>query len=71
MVDKSEKVAKSAGKITFTEMVMLVVVALLTQFRNVAEYVLKIHCKIKVSLKANQARLVRYFSFTKREISAT
>ena len=53
MVDKSEKIAKSTGKIIFTEMAMLVVVALLTQIRNVAEYILKIHCKIKVRLKAN------------------
>ena len=53
MVDKSEKIAKSAGKIIFTEMAMLVVVALFTQIRNVAEYILKIHCKIKVRLKAN------------------
>ena len=51
MVDKSEKIAKSAGKIIFTEMAMLVVVALLTKIRNVAEYILKIQCKIKVMLK--------------------
>ena len=52
MVDESEKIAKSAGKIIFTEMTTLVVVALLTQIRNV-EYILKIHSKIKVRLKAN------------------
>ena len=51
MVDKSEKIAKSTGKIIFTEMAMLVVVALLTQIRNI--YILKIHCKIKVRVKAN------------------
>ena len=44
---------------------MLVDVALLTQIRNVAEYRLK-----SVKLKVNNARLVRYISFTKREISA-
>ena len=49
MVDRSEKIVKSAGKIIFREMAMLVVVALLTQIRNVAEYILK----SKVKLKAN------------------
>ena len=41
MVDKSEKVVKSAGKIIFTEMAMLVVVPLFIQIRNLAEHILK------------------------------
>ena len=38
MADKSEKIVKSVGKIIVTEMTILVVVALITQIRNVAEY---------------------------------
>ena len=45
---------------------MLIVVTLLTLIRHVAEHILK----SKVQLKVNQVRLVRYFSFTKQEISA-
>ena len=41
MVDKNEKIVKSVGKIIVTEMTILVVVALLTQVRDVAEYILK------------------------------
>ena len=49
MADKSENIVKSVGKIIVTEMTMLVVVALLTQIRNVAEYILKSEVKLKVN----------------------
>ena len=38
MAEKSEKIVKSVDTIIVTEMTMLVVVALLTQIRNVVEY---------------------------------
>ena len=49
MADKGEKIVKSVGKIIVTEMAMLVVVALLTQIRNVAEYILKSEVNLKVN----------------------
>ena len=49
MADKSEKIVKVVGKIIATEMRILVVVALLTQIRNVAEYILKNEVKLKVN----------------------
>ena len=49
MADKSEKIVKSVGKIIVTEMAMLVVVTLLAQIRNVAEYILKSDVKLKVN----------------------
>ena len=50
MAEKSEKIVKSVDTIIVTEMTMLVVVALLTQIRNVAEYII---LKSKVKLKVN------------------
>ena len=41
MADKSEKLVKSIGKIAVTEMIILFLVALLTQTRNVANIYLK------------------------------
>ena len=49
MTDKSGHIVKSVGKITVTVMIMLVVVALLTQIRNLAEYILKSEVKLKVN----------------------
>ena len=46
MADKSERIEKSVGKIIVTEMTMLVVVALLAQIRNVAEFILKSEIKL-------------------------
>ena len=65
MIDKSELIVKSVDKIVFVEMAMLLVVALLTQIRNIAEYKLK----SEVKLKTNEARLDKVF--TKRQISTT
>ena len=49
MADKSEKIVKIVGKTIVTERRILVVVALLTQIRNVAEYILKGEVKLKVN----------------------
>ena len=65
MIDKSELIVKSVDKIVFVEMAMLLVVALLTQIRNIAEHKLK----SEVKLKTNEARLDKVF--TKRQISTT
>ena len=49
MGNKREKTIKSVSKIIVTEMKMLVVIALLTQIRNVTEYILKSEVKLKVN----------------------
>ena len=49
MGNKREKTIKSVSKIILTEMKMLVVIALLTQTRNVTEYILKSEVKLKVN----------------------
>ena len=49
MGNKREKTIKSVSKIIVTEMKMLVVIALLTQIRNVTEYILKGEVKLKVN----------------------
>ena len=46
MIDKSEIIVKSVGKIDFVEMTMLVSEEL-TQTRNKAEYILKREVKLK------------------------
>ena len=49
MANESEKILKRVGKMIVTEMAMLVVVALLRQIRNAAEYILESEVKLNVS----------------------
>ena len=49
MADKSEMIVKIVDRIIFVEIRLSVVVALLSQIRNIAEYQLKSDVKIKTN----------------------
>ena len=49
MTDKSEMIVKIGDRIIFVEMTMSVVVALLSQIKNIAEHKLKSKVKLKTN----------------------
>ena len=49
MEEKSEMIIKTVDRIIFVEIALSVVVALLSQIRNIAEYKLKSEVKLKTN----------------------